>query len=54
MDETLTKTQVQNLQIASWTLIDKQQLVKLNLGRGENPRCIKINAQRTKEKTKKV
>ncbi len=31
VDETLTKTQIQNLQIVGWTLIEKQ-LVKLKLG----------------------
>jgi hypothetical protein len=31
MDETPTKVQVQNLQIARWTLSKEQQLVKLNL-----------------------
>jgi ribosomal protein L39E len=28
----LVKIQVQNMQITSWILIEKQQLVKLNLG----------------------
>jgi hypothetical protein len=36
VDETPTKIQVQNLQIASWTL-PKKQLVKLNLGTKANP-----------------
>ncbi len=32
VDETPTKIQLHNLQIACWTLIEEQQLVKLNLG----------------------
>jgi hypothetical protein len=32
VDETPTKIQVHNLQITCWTLIEEQQLVKLNLG----------------------
>jgi len=37
VDETPAKIQVQNLQIASWTLIKEEQLVKLNLGIETNP-----------------
>jgi len=37
VDETPAKIQVHNLQIASWTLIKEQQLVKLNLGTKTNP-----------------
>ncbi len=53
MNETPTKIQVHNLQITRWTLI-KEQLVKLNLGTEANPQYIKVNAQLTKEKTKKL
>jgi hypothetical protein len=49
-DETPTKIQVQNLQMASWILNEKQQLVKLNLSTKANPQYIKVNAQLTKEK----
>jgi hypothetical protein len=37
--------------MASWTLIEEQQLVKLNLGTKANLQYIKVNAQLTKEKT---
>ncbi len=53
VDEIPTKIQVQNLQIASWTLT-KKQLVKLNLGIKANPQYIKVNSQLTKEKTKEL
>jgi hypothetical protein len=53
MDETLAKIQVQNLQIACWTLIEKQ-LHKLNLGIEANPQCIKVNAHLIKEKPKEL
>jgi hypothetical protein len=33
-------------------LTEKQHLVKLNIGIEANPKCIKVNAQLTKEKTK--
>ncbi len=52
--ETSAKIQVQNLQIASWILTEKQQLVELNLGTKANPQYIKVNAQLTKEKTKEL
>jgi hypothetical protein len=54
MDETQAKIQVQNLQIASWTLIEEQQLVEMNLGTKANPQYIKVNSQLTKEKTKEL
>ncbi len=54
MDETLANIQVQNLKIASWTLLEKQQLFKLNLGIKANPQCIKVNAHLIKEKTKEL
>ncbi len=37
VNKTPTKIQVQNLQIASWNLIEEQHIVKLNLGTNENP-----------------
>jgi DNA-binding protein YbaB len=48
VNETPTKIQAQNLQITSWTLIEKQ-LVKLNLSTKANPQYIKVNSQLTKE-----
>jgi len=54
MDETPTKIQIQNLQIIGWTLIEEQQLVKLNLGTKANPQYIKINAQLAKEKIEEL
>jgi hypothetical protein len=38
----------------SWTLIEKQQLVKLNLGTKANPQNIKVNSLLTKEKIEKL
>ncbi len=37
-----------------WTLIGKQQLVKLNLGIEANPQYIKVNSQLTKEKIEEL
>ncbi len=54
VDETLAKIQIQNLQITSWTLIEEQQLVKLNLNTKANPQYIKVNSQLTKEKTEEL
>ncbi len=54
MDERPTKIQVQKLQIASWTLIEVQQFVKLNLGKSANPQYINVNSQLTKQKTKEL
>jgi hypothetical protein len=54
VDETLAKIQIQNLQIASWTLTEKQRFVKLNLDIGANPQCIKVNAHLTKEKIEEL
>jgi hypothetical protein len=53
VDETPTKIQVQNLQIACWTLV-KERFVKLNLGIKANPQYIKVNSQLTKEKAKEL
>ncbi len=44
MDETPTKIKAQGLQIARWTLIKDQQLMKLNLGTNAKPQMVKINA----------
>jgi hypothetical protein len=33
------------LQIAGWTLIEDQQLMKFNMGTNVEPRMVKINAQ---------
>jgi hypothetical protein len=44
VDETPTKTQVQNLQIVDWTLTKEQHLVKVNFGIEANPQYIKVNA----------
>jgi hypothetical protein len=37
-----------------WTLIEEQQLVKLNFNTKANPQEIKVNSLLTKEKTKKL
>ncbi len=42
VDETPMKIHVENFQIASWILIEKQQFVKLNLGIEANPQYIKF------------
>ncbi len=44
MDETPTKIKPHELQIAGWTLIENQQLLKLNLGINVEPQMVKINA----------
>jgi hypothetical protein len=45
VDETPTKIKAQELQIVGWTLIENQQLMKLNLGTDAEPHMVKINAQ---------
>ncbi len=37
-----------------WTLMEEQQLVKLNFNTKANPQEIKVNSLLTKEKTKKL
>ncbi len=44
MDEILPKIKAQELQIARWTLIKYQQLMKLNLGTNAKSQMVKINA----------
>jgi hypothetical protein len=44
VDETLANIKAQGLQIARWTLIENQQLMKLNLGTDVKPLMVKINA----------
>jgi hypothetical protein len=39
VDETLAKIQVQNFQMAGWTLIE-EQFINIEA----NPQCIKVNA----------
>jgi len=48
MDETPTKIEVWNFQIVGWTLIEEQQLIKLNFNIKVNPQYIKVNSQLTK------
>ncbi len=45
VDETLAKIKAQWLQIVGWTLIENQQLMKLNMGTNVKPQMVKINAQ---------
>jgi hypothetical protein len=45
VDETPTKIKAQGLQIIRWTLIEDQQLMKLNLGIDAKSQMVKINAQ---------
>ncbi len=45
MDETPVNIKTQGLQIVGWTLIEDQQLMKLNLGIDLEPQMVKINAQ---------
>ncbi len=54
MDETLAKIQAHNLHIISWTLIEEQQVVKLDLGTKANPQYIKVNSQLTKERIEEL
>ncbi len=44
MDETPTNIKAQGLQIARWTLIKDQQLMKLNLETNAEPQMAKIYA----------
>jgi hypothetical protein len=44
VDEIPTKIKAQGLLIARWTLIEDQQLMKLNLGIDVEPQMVKINA----------
>jgi hypothetical protein len=44
VDETPTNIKGHGLQIAKWTLIKDQQLMKLNLGIDAKPQMVKINA----------
>jgi hypothetical protein len=43
-DETPTKINAQELQIARWTLTKYQQLMKINLGIDAKSQMVKINA----------
>ncbi len=45
MDETPTKNKTQGLQIDGWTLIENQQLMKLNFETNTKLQMVKINAQ---------
>ncbi len=42
--------QIQELQIASWTLTKEQQLLLINLGTTKNPQTIKVNVQSIEER----
>jgi hypothetical protein len=44
VDETPVNIKTQGLQIVGWTLIEDQQLMKLNLGIDLEPQMVKINA----------
>ncbi len=43
MDETLAKIKAHGLHIIGWTLIEGQQLIKLNVGTNVEPQMVKIN-----------
>jgi hypothetical protein len=45
VDETLANIKAHGLQIVGWTLIEDQQLMRLNLGTNAKPLMVKINAQ---------
>ncbi len=45
MDEIPAKIKAQGLQIARWTLVENQQLMKLNLETDVQPQMVNINAQ---------
>jgi hypothetical protein len=45
MDETPINIKAQGLQIVGWTLIEDQQLMKLNLGIDAKTQMVKNNAQ---------
>jgi hypothetical protein len=45
INESPTKVNVQKLQIVRWTLIEEQQLTKLNLGTKEKPLIVKVNSK---------
>jgi hypothetical protein len=44
VDETLAKIKAHELHIVGWVLIEKQQLMKLNLGTNVKPQLVNINA----------
>ncbi len=44
MDEIPAKIKAQGLQIARWTLVENQQLMKLNLETDVQPQMVNINA----------
>jgi hypothetical protein len=44
------KIQIQELQTASWTLTEEQQLLVINLGTKKNPQTIKVNVQSIEER----
>jgi hypothetical protein len=43
VDETLVKTKVQDMRIAAWTLLDKEQVRLLNVGTETEPTYLKVN-----------
>jgi hypothetical protein len=43
IDETPIREQIQDLTIASWIVIDEEQLIKINLGTKENMQQVKVN-----------
>jgi hypothetical protein len=44
VDETLVRERIQDLTIASWIVIEEEQLTKVNLGTKENMQQVKVNA----------
>jgi hypothetical protein len=43
IDKTFARIKVQNLRIAGWTIIEKEQLTKINLSFEKNLQQVKIN-----------
>jgi hypothetical protein len=44
IDETLAQERIQDLTIARWTVIEEEQLTKVNLGTKEDVQQVKVNA----------
>jgi hypothetical protein len=44
IDETLVQEWIQDLTIVGWTVIDEEQLTKINLGTKENVQHVKVNS----------
>ncbi len=44
VNETFFREQIQDLTIAGWTIIEEEQLTKINLGTKENVQHVKVNS----------